>query len=66
MRDDHARACKIVGWSHRAASRLITPPSFREQGIQPDHVSIPRFCMLPPSFATGHILYVDGGVTAQL
>ncbi len=41
------RACKIVGWSHRAASRLISPPSFREQRTQPDHVSTPRFCMLP-------------------
>jgi len=26
------RACKIVGWSHRAASRLISLTSFREQG----------------------------------
>ena len=46
-----SRACKIVGWSHRAASRLITPPSFREQGTQPDPVRIPRFCMLPWLYA---------------
>lgn len=40
------RACIIVGWSHRSASRLIRLPLFHEQATQPDHVSALRFCML--------------------
>ncbi len=38
---------QIVGWSHRDASRLISLPLLHEKGTQPDHVSTPRFCMLP-------------------